>query len=644
MRGAMAKKRKRASGAGVSPRTLEPSAPRERFKNVGGTVALWALALAIVGIGWAVDTGADAAFDAPKRLVCLFFVALAAAGALAFLRIPNRIPSAAGRSARWALGLLAAALGLAVFSAIFSPRRPLAIDALRAVMLFALLLPIGASRTFEKGKGRLLAVFLSVAAVNAVVSILQARGLYHPFQLRTTGGREATAAYVGNVGYLALTLALAAVAALAILFASRRPLVRVAAGLCLLLFLTSLLFNRNLTAISSLFAGAAVYMVARFGRRAIPYAGGVVLVLVVAVALPPMRTRVRQVRRAALAGNWNAVTTYRFGAWKAAVRMAKDRPILGYGPGTFGAEFVSHRLEAEIAAKRRYINPLRTSSYMESHCDYLQPLAEVGIPAGLAAVGAAALLLLGLAGVVWRRDSTDRREAELLLAFLVVGAVGALTWFPMQRPVTALPLLLAAGRSWKLAARRDAASPLETDASGSPPRWQPALGIAAVVLLAGAVWPEFSRYASERRLFGATAGLRFVLAQPSQVPDRDGALSQIASLASDSAPALPGDPRPWLVAGGAYLVKGEPDRALDLYKKALSCGERAEIDLNMARALDGLGRSEPAHAAYLRTGWISPALVSAMPPEIAGRLKEELKKLRRALRMGELSAPPPLPE
>jgi hypothetical protein len=42
----------------------------------------------------------------------------------------------------------------------------------------------------------------------------------------------------------------------------------------------------------------------------------------------------------------------------------------------------------------------------------------------------------------------------LLLAVLAAGAAGAATWFPLQRPITAVPLLLAAGRSWRLGAER----------------------------------------------------------------------------------------------------------------------------------------------------------------------------------------------
>jgi len=45
-----------------------------------------------------------------------------------------------------------------------------------------------------------------------------------------------------------------------------------------------------------------------------------------------------------------------------------------------------------------------------------------------------------------------RAETFGVLALLSAGAVGALTWFPLQRPISALPLLLLAGRAWRIAA------------------------------------------------------------------------------------------------------------------------------------------------------------------------------------------------
>jgi O-antigen ligase len=90
-----------------------------------------------------------------------------------------------------------------------------------------------------------------------------------------------------------------------------------------------------------------------------------------------------------------------------------------------------------------------TSSYAEAHCDYLQVFSDAGVPAGLAVLGAVGCLFAAIGRAAWRRKAP---EAVLLLALLAAGATAALTWFPLQRPVTAVPILLAAGRAWKISA------------------------------------------------------------------------------------------------------------------------------------------------------------------------------------------------
>ena len=426
----------------------------------GATLAAFALLGVLVACGLVVDTGADDAFDAPKRLAALFGIAAAAAGAFAFSRWENPFEKRQPGPARFAALFAAAALTFSLLAAVASPRRPASLDAMRVLLLTALLLPLGGSRVLERRGPWLLGGFLVIAALDAVVSLLQAANVWQPLPLETRGRREATGAFVGNVGYLALFLALAAIGAAAVALLSRRPARRALAGASFLLFAAALLVNQNLTSLSALGAGLVVLLLLRFGRRALlPIGVGILLLGTAILAYAPMRGRAREVVAAARAGDWDRVLTYRLGAWAAAREMTRDRPLLGFGPGTFGAEFVPHRLRAEISDRRRYVNPLTTSSYAEAHSDYFQPFAEAGIPAALLAIGASAVVV---ASVVRHARTApqgpSRSEAILVSALLAAGAAAALTWFPLQRPVTSVPLLLAAGRAWRISRGRAEAS------------------------------------------------------------------------------------------------------------------------------------------------------------------------------------------
>lgn len=438
----MAKKRRRDTQA--PPQT-----------DAGAIAAAVALGVVLAGTALLVDTGAAAAFDAPKRLIALLGAAFAAAAAFAFAR--RRDPAAPAlpwregpATRRAALFLAAAALAGALASALASPRRTVSLDAMRSLALFALLLPLGASRVVGKSRTWLASVFLGASAVNASASILQSRGLFHPFELETFGSRQETGAFAGNVGYLAITLSLAGVLALGLLLTAERPGLRALTGAGLLLFGAALVVNLNLTALTAFLAGAAVLLVFLFRRRAaLPIGAAVLAGLLAVVGYPPLRHRARELAGAARSGNWDALVSFRGGPWAAALEMTRERPLAGFGPGTFGAEYVPARLAAEIRMRRRFTSPLLTSSYAETHSDYLQVASDAGIFTGALALGAAACLLAALGRAAWLGR---RAEPILLLAVLAAGAAAALTWFPFQRPIAAVPLLLAAGRAWKISA------------------------------------------------------------------------------------------------------------------------------------------------------------------------------------------------
>jgi O-antigen ligase len=255
------------------------------------------------------------------------------------------------------------------------------------------------------------------------------------------------------VGYLALSLAFAAVLSLGVVLAASGKSVRILAGVTLLLSLAGIVLNRNLTAIAALAIGVSVLLALYFGRRSRwPLLGVVAALAVASFAVAPRRERVKDAVGMARRGEWDRLTTYRTGAWAAAMQMTRERPLLGWGPGTYAIEFTPHRLAAEIRARRRYVNPLLTSSYSEAHCDYLQAFAETGIPGGSAALVAVGALLLAV-GRRGARPGPHRIEAAILVGLLAAGAAAALTWFPLQRTISAAPLLLAAGRGWRIASQ-----------------------------------------------------------------------------------------------------------------------------------------------------------------------------------------------
>jgi O-antigen ligase len=184
------------------------------------------------------------------------------------------------------------------------------------------------------------------------------------------------------------------------------------------------------------------------------------LALIAAVmAMPALRGRVQNLVRKAETGEWDQLLSYRLVPWAAAVEMVRERPLLGYGPGTFAAEFVPHRLRAEIFWSRRLVNPQLNSFYAQAHCEYLQALAEAGIPAGLAADAAFAMLLIGLVRSLGRVQEPIRAETRVVVAILLAGSIAALGWSPLQEPALAVPLLLAAGRGWRTLGQTEPGEP-----------------------------------------------------------------------------------------------------------------------------------------------------------------------------------------
>jgi O-antigen ligase len=450
----VASKRKVARHRPSAPRSAAAPVPGKSFLS-RAWIATAALAVGIAGSSLIVDPRAEAAFDAPKRLVAILAIVVAS---LALLTTPDfgalrerrkRPPAQLA-----ALVLAGCAILGATVAAIAAPRRAVSFDALRVVILFALLLPLGASRLLQRVRfAALLAVFIGASVINAAVSILQALEVFQPLSIESIAGRVSSVGLIGNEGYLGLEMAIAVAACLPVALRASSLCIRIASWAASALMLIALAISRNVTGWIALLAGLISLAWEPSLRRRIRswrFAAAMMILLLGGAVMLASQGRVAGLIRQAHEGDWDRLLSYRLGPWAAALEMIRERPMVGFGPGSFGAQFVPHRLAAEIRWSTRFVNPQLISFFAQAHSDYLQGFAELGIPAALAAGGAIVALMFGLARKIRCAASGVDQEILIVMAMLLVGLTGAIAWPLLEQPALATPLLLAAGRGWRL--------------------------------------------------------------------------------------------------------------------------------------------------------------------------------------------------
>lgn len=433
----------------IESRPASAAAPVDHARSERGV--LIALCFALLGSACVLDPYAEAAFDAPKRLIAM---ASAVVGAGVW------VWQARGSMPAWRLwrrpaqlavaALVLMALGLVV-TTVLADHGESAWSGLRTLAVYALFLPLGAS--FSRASRHATWVYRAAAVavmLNAVISLLQAVGLSLPIPMTSIGGRFATGALLGNEGYVALASVLMASASFAW---GLNTHVRRERVLALVLFGTgavTIAVNHQLTSAIALGLALVVILCVRWRKPGLVVIGAAVMLCAAGAALVPA---VRDATWSALpvggVEGYQKLTTNRLGAWAAALEMIEARPWIGFGPASYAQLSQRMRLQAELRWRTRLLPPPTGTTFVVAHQEYLQLAAEAGVPVLLSLMLAAGALIGGLLRAA---RSPGPTEPLALLGVLVAGAVSALAWFPLQIPLTAVMLLLAAGRAWRLLA------------------------------------------------------------------------------------------------------------------------------------------------------------------------------------------------
>jgi O-antigen ligase len=420
-------------------RAPDRTAKRESTTLIAGAIQLTVIATTVAALTFVAPSGLNS-FRFPKELVLRgqAIVLLALVGVALALGLLQVRALLRPRPELVLAGLVLAWMAVATAA---STNARVSLDALllvgAAVVFFVVTLAAG-----ERLGLRSLVPLIIAGLANSVLYLLQVSGTWQPFTLPFGWvGRQAGTALLGNandVGSALLPVFIAAVVASAAVTRKRsRWLYGVPAALVLFV----IFFSRSTTA-----SIAAVAVLLTIGLLLRPRATAVAAALLASIAVvlvlfPAPRRAItgvvptdrEQIERA-FGG--------RIAAYAAAVRMARDHPLTGIGPGTFSYNYFRYKIEVDRDHPRLYRLPLVWES---AHSDHLEFLAEGGVPAYLLFVAALALI----AGTWTRRrapDASPARRASSLLGPALASGVAVLTiaQYPFQLASATIPILFLA--------------------------------------------------------------------------------------------------------------------------------------------------------------------------------------------------------
>jgi O-antigen ligase len=339
-------------------------------------------------------------------------------------------------------GVVLAGFVWAAITTATSTQRALSIDSMVTVGTTCLLFLV---TWFVAPQVRLVLFDLLVPAVglNVTLAALQEYGIYNPFKVHEFISRHLTATgFIGNpniVGSYAALVTVILVAAAFRVHGFRRVwyLLGAVAGV------VGVLVSDTETAVIVMGVGLLALAVGKSMKRVLVVTGVLLVVLVAGIVfrVPVVREIVSLPQRIQQGGLETALSG-RVAPALIALKMTRERPLFGFGPGTYGFHFMPRRIA--LTGERKGSSPGIATNFGEVHNDHLQILAEAGVPAYLLFL-AFILLILRIA---WRSDAVTERAQiarivalPLALAFLVL----CLAQFPLHVAVARQLLVTIAG-------------------------------------------------------------------------------------------------------------------------------------------------------------------------------------------------------
>ena len=412
--------------------------------------------VAVAGIPLAMSWTGYESFRIPKELL-FRAIGLLALALFTIVAVAPRVRAAVARLGREAW-LGAALVGWTIVSLLASTHRTNGLEALGTLLLGMAIFVAFLVIAERSGLSIVYWTYLPAAA-NITLFLLQRLAKWSPWGVPTDVPLLASTSFLGNANDLGMTLLLPVLSAYALLRTERNRRRRMYAIAFAVYGTIGLVFSESVASIGGFAVGLWIllFLEARSWKKALRYSGLFVVAAIVAIAVVPrFRERIRFGMNYVHQGRYNEIVSGRLVPSLVAIEMLRERPLTGYGPGSFRAEYFDHKLLVDqkyrslLPEKMSEWSETRMLSFGETHDEHLQVASELGLPGYV--LFAAILVVIARRTRRRRAQTRPRGEFGALLALpaVVAFAVSVLAQFPLRlaAPLTTTLFVAAMIVAW----------------------------------------------------------------------------------------------------------------------------------------------------------------------------------------------------